>query len=851
MNKLFMAIMLLAVSVSTNATVMYGSIGNFDTLNDTGIPAHGFEIEYEGIASTQVGYSWDWSRYGVGSVIQVPAVGTTPSKTILTYRAKYNAGKWSATTAAATFPWMVTGAHQCTNPASVDGCEHFVNGAYAGAAGNPPVTYHWLIESTPGTLVRADSINSALYPAPAINVPVFVPVVIQPAPVNNVVQPPVVQVVAEMPAPKEPANPQWGVPHWMKVIKTTTHNANKIDIAKLINEDKNGDGKPDWQDGEVAQVESEWYLVQQEPAKVVPVCVAPQVLNDKNTCIVPPAGAPICVKPEVLTSKNVCTNPAGAKGVHKGAVEKVAANEKVTRKYEFYKYNGGALSFDGETHEAMCDAADINGKGTQTSVKVTDPSGFSYQYDCTQDQVVGDYIGANMVGFELAQPLEAIEMISDGQMGKAYVPRSVVLGGNTPYTVTTGGMFPAGLIVDPITGILTGTPTVSGIFNFDVTATDADGTTISKPYTISITDVNGQMPVIPTPAISTQALDNGVEGALYQMQLLETSGTAPFVWTSSVLPNGLTLNAAGALTGTPVVGTAGITTPTITVTDKNGKFDSKVFTLNIAPAPVVVPVCTATETLINNVCVANPVVVAPLACSGTGKIVNGNLQLYYAMSLDNGAIVAYGNATQWNATHTMLIGGTTVTTFSGSATAANMTTAGTTVTYSGVMDANPGYACLPTTINFDAPLATTTTTVAPTTTTTTVAVPTTTTTVATTTTTTLAPVTTTTVAPTTTTTTVAVPTTTTTVATTTTTTLPTACAKPASAKSFSAHAKITAVNGNVVTIGTKVVSILDCATIVYKGHATSFNVGYDAEVKVGYTLNGINYGSSFIVDDGK
>ena len=399
MNKIFITLALLATSIAANATVMYGSIGNFDVINDTGHDAHGFEIEYEGIDSTQVGYSWDWSRYGVGQVIQIPAAGVTPSKTIIRYSAKYNAGAWSGTSNAATFPWMVTGAHQCTNPASTDGCEHFVNGAFVGGV-NPPVTYHWLIESTPGTLVRADSINSVLYPAPAINVPVFIPVVVQPDPINNVVPAPVVEVVAEMPAPKEPANAQWGVPHWMKVIKTTTHNANHVDIAKLINEDKNNDGKPDWQDGEVAQVESEWYLVQQEPAKVIPVCIAPTVLSDKLTCVVPPVGAPICVLPDALTSKNVCVNPAGAKGVHKGAVEKVAANEKVTRKYEFYKYDGGPLSFDGETHEAMCDAADVTGRGTQAAVGVTDANGVTQQYDCTADQVVGDYIGANMVGFE-------------------------------------------------------------------------------------------------------------------------------------------------------------------------------------------------------------------------------------------------------------------------------------------------------------------------------------------------------------------------------------------------------------------------------------------------------------------
>ncbi len=556
----------LAFSTPSQATVMYGTLGNFDVINDTGRDAHGFEIEYEGLHSTDIGYTWTYSRYGNPSLIEIPAATVngvaTPLKTIIRYTTPYDNAthKWAATSNAATFPWMVTAAHQCTNPLSTDGCEHFVNGIFTSAITPKSVSYHWLVDNGAGTLVRAETLGF-LTPPPAINIPVFQPTVVQPAPIKNVVQPPIVKaVVAVMPAPKEPVEPaptQWGTPHWVKVIKTTLHSAKPVDAGALINEDKNGDGIPDWQNGEPSQVESEWYLVQKEPVG----------------------------------------NAVGPKAAHVGAAEKINPNEKVTRKYEFYKYTGKALSFDGETHEAMCDAVakdNLHGSLALTAVDITDAQGNSYSYDCSTDAIVGDYIGANMVAFAAAAPLTAIEVIDNGQVGQQYVARSVVSGGNTPYKITTNGQFPSGLSIDPITGILTGTPKASGVFTFSVNTTDADGKTITKAYTISITDVNGNLNN-PTPTISTQSLDKGVVGAIYYLQLTAVSGTAPFTWkVAPALPKGLTLSAGGVLSGKPAAGTVGVKTFTITVTDKNKKSNSKLFALSIAAKPIV---CVAPKVL--------------------------------------------------------------------------------------------------------------------------------------------------------------------------------------------------------------------------------------------------------------
>ena len=46
------------------ASTAYGSLNNFDTVNDTGDLCHGFEIELEDLHTTDISYTFDWNHYG-------------------------------------------------------------------------------------------------------------------------------------------------------------------------------------------------------------------------------------------------------------------------------------------------------------------------------------------------------------------------------------------------------------------------------------------------------------------------------------------------------------------------------------------------------------------------------------------------------------------------------------------------------------------------------------------------------------------------------------------------------------------------------------------------------------------
>jgi hypothetical protein len=144
-------------------------------------------------------------------------------------------------------------------------------------------------------------------------------------------------------------------------------------------------------------------------------------------------------------------------------------------------------------------------------------------------------------------------------VGTAYTAAVNVTAGVAPYKTTVSGL-PAGLSFDGIN--IVGTPTVAGTFTVLVSTTDSLGVAASASLTLTVSAP--PPPVLATPSITLPA--TGTVGVLYSGSATVTGGVAPFTWTASGLPTGVSISTAGVISGIPTIA-ATFGTPTITVTD--------------------------------------------------------------------------------------------------------------------------------------------------------------------------------------------------------------------------------------------------------------------------------------------
>lgn len=443
-------LMVFVLAPRAGASVAYGSLNNFDCVNDTGVEAHGFEIELDDVHSTDITYTYDYNHYGVPVVTEDNTDPAHP-KVFVRYAATLKSdGTWTAFTAIPSAPITPTDGHQFTNPSVNFGGEHFGVGYYGAPSA---VKYNWLIDDGTGHLIHG--------PPVYIATPTFT--YYPPAPAQPLPQ---VQAVVQLPPPEIPPALQFGEAMWVKDIKTTTHNAAKMELARLVDPDPENPAAPNWTNGEPAEVETEWRILQTEFANAA---------NPK---------AQLAGVPEDL--------PNG--------------DEVITRRYEFYKYTG---PIDAESGEAMADqvAADgAHGVGSVTYNDHIDPGTGEWvtvTTDLSTVVVVGDFVGAQMAGFDVAPVLGLIDHIPDGKVGESYAPRTVVVAGAAAFIAEQSGAVPDGTTFDSLTGIFAGTPSTAGVFTFTVNASDTSGAVVSKTYTVTIAD---SAPVPVTSTIATSAL---------------------------------------------------------------------------------------------------------------------------------------------------------------------------------------------------------------------------------------------------------------------------------------------------------------------------------------------------------
>ena len=198
--------------------------------------------------------------------------------------------------------------------------------------------------------------------------------------------------------------------------------------------------------------------------------------------------------------------------------------------------------------------------------------------------------------------------VTTGNGGQAFSTQITTTGGIPASYALASGSLPAGLTLHTGTGIIDGTPTVNGVFNFNVTATNTSATSASTPVTITLTAL--------TPVVTGLSVSTGSGGSAFSSQINATNIPTSYAISSGSLPSGLSLNpATGVISGTPTV---------------NGVFNFSVTasnTLTSAPLPVTITLSAST-----------PVVSGLSVTSGNGgnpfssQIMASNVPTSYAIS---------------------------------------------------------------------------------------------------------------------------------------------------------------------------------------------------------------------------
>lgn len=232
--------------------------------------------------------------------------------------------------------------------------------------------------------------------------------------------------------------------------------------------------------------------------------------------------------------------------------------------------------------------------------------------------------------------------LASGQVGIAYSQGLDAAGGTAPYTWTvSSGSLPAGLFLSS-SGTISGTPTTAGNSSFIVRVTDAQEPASSTTVALSLT-------IAPPPlVVVTATLPNGTVGSAYSDTLAASGGVSPYSWTvtSGALPAGLSLSAAGTISGTPTaVGTA-----SFTVQARDAQAPAAVASKSLTITTVAAPLTIATSALPS--AAVNVAYSANLAAAGgvtpyTWSIASGSLPAGLSLSTSGaitGTPTAAGNS---------------------------------------------------------------------------------------------------------------------------------------------------------------------------------------------------------------
>ncbi len=175
-------------------------------------------------------------------------------------------------------------------------------------------------------------------------------------------------------------------------------------------------------------------------------------------------------------------------------------------------------------------------------------------------------------------PVITTSSLPAGASAQSYTQQ--VMATNTPYLYSATGL-PDGLSIDSSTGVISGTPTATGIYTVNLEATNYYGTGTA---TVSLTITLGM------PVITSGTAVSGRQGSSFVYQITATNN--PTSYAATGLPAGLSINATyGLISGTPTV--SGSFPVTLSATNATGTGTANL-TLTVATVPI--PAITSAST---------------------------------------------------------------------------------------------------------------------------------------------------------------------------------------------------------------------------------------------------------------
>ena len=154
-----------------------------------------------------------------------------------------------------------------------------------------------------------------------------------------------------------------------------------------------------------------------------------------------------------------------------------------------------------------------------------------------------------------------------------------VSGQTLTYSATN---LPAGLSINPSTGLISGTPTTAGSPTVIVTATDTTGAAASSAFNWTVNPGTGGGNTVTVTSPGSQTGTVGTAASL-QIGASDSASGQTLSYSATGLPAGLGINSStGLISGTPT--TAGTSTVTVTATDTTGASGSTSFGWTVNPA---------------------------------------------------------------------------------------------------------------------------------------------------------------------------------------------------------------------------------------------------------------------------